>query len=120
MCRFVLTAITSDRDLAARADAAGVDRIGVDIERRGKRERQGHLTGARISNHELTDLAGLRPAVSRASLFARLNPIYDGSGEEVEQAIAFGAAALMLPYFTGACEVEAFVRFVDGRAAVVL
>ncbi len=71
---FVLTAITNDPGLAARADAAGVDRVGIDIERLNKSARQGHLAHARISNHRLADLADLAPVLRRAALFARLNP----------------------------------------------
>jgi hypothetical protein len=117
---FRLTAITRDPDLAARCDAAGVDRIGVDIERLGKFGRQGHLPGARISDHELTDLADLAKVVRPARLFARLNPPHAGTGAEVDAAIAAGARVLMLPYFTDAAQVERFVRLVDGRAEATL
>jgi hypothetical protein len=117
---FTLTVITRDRGIARQADAAGVDRIGVDVERLAKRDRQGHIPDARISDHELTDLAALRPCVRRAALFARLNPLHAQSHDEVGAALAAGASVLMLPFFTGPSEVERFVRFVDGRARVVL
>jgi hypothetical protein len=120
MSSFTLTVITRDPDLARRADAAGVDRIGVDVERLVKRDRQGHIPDARISDHELSDLAALRSAVRRAALFARLNSLHDDSRAEVDTAIAAGASVLMLPYFTSASEVERFVRLVDGRTRVVL
>src|SRR5687768_18349093 len=70
----VLTLWTGDPRLAARADAAGVDRIGVDLERLGKAERQRGL-GTWISAHAEADLAALAPALTRAALFARVNPI---------------------------------------------
>jgi len=54
--------------------------------------------------------------VSRARLFARLNPLHEGTGGEVDRAIALGAKALMLPYFRDAATVERFVALVDGRA----
>ena len=106
--------------LAAAADAAGVDRIGVDIERLNKQARQGHVANARISAHDLGDLVKLGAVVRRAALFARLNPLHDGSAGEVSAALEHGAGVLMLPYFTTAREVERFVRLVDGRAAVSL
>ena len=102
------------------ADAAGVDRIGVDVERLTKLERQGHVPGARISDHQLSDLAALRSGIGRAALFARLNSIHAQSGDEVGAAIAAGASVLMLPFFKGPAEVAQFVRLVDGRARVVL
>jgi len=117
---FVLTAITNDPGLAARADAAGVDRVGIDIERLNKSARQGHLAHARLSNHRLADLADLTPVVRRAALFARLNPLHRESADEVATALAGRASVLMLPFFTRAAEVESFVRLIDGRARVVL
>ena len=95
---FVLTAITRDPALAALCDAAGVDRIGVDIERLGKTSRQGHVPNARISDHELGQLRALGAVVRHATLFARLNPLHDGSGAEVDQALDAGARVLMLPF----------------------
>lgn len=116
---FILTALTADPELASRCDESGVDRIGVDIERLGKAERQPGA-GHRISDHELNQLATLRPRVTRATLFARLNPLHKESPAETDQAIAGGAGVLMLPYFKTAGEVESFVRQVDGRATVAL
>src|SRR3954462_921153 len=117
---FRFTLITNDPVVAARAGAAGLDRIGVDIERLNKAGRQGHIATARISDHELPDLDRLGPVVRRAALFARLNPLHDGSMREVETALAHRARVLMLPFFTTADEVERFVRLVAGRAEIVL
>src|SRR6185436_12988331 len=61
----VLTLWTSDPQLAARADAAGVERIGVDLERLGKRDRQGGL-GTWISEHTEADLATVGTALAGA------------------------------------------------------
>jgi hypothetical protein len=97
-----------------------VDCIGVDIERLNKSARQGHIAGARISDHELADLRALAPVTSRAVLFARLNALHEGSQREVESALVYGARVLMLPFFTAFEEVEQFVRLVDGRAHIVL
>jgi hypothetical protein len=120
LASFVLTALTRDPLLARRADEAGVDRIGVDVERHGKMARQGHVPDARISDHELGDLDRLAPELRRAALFARVNPPHRESRAEIEAALAHGARVLMLPFFHTAAEVEAFVRAVDGRATAVL
>jgi hypothetical protein len=117
---FRLTVLTNDPALAARADSAGVDIIGIDIERLNKHARQGHIPNARISDHELSDLERLAPVVRMASMFARLNPLHQGSEGEVETALCLGATVLMLPFFTTAQEVERFVRLTDARAQVVL
>ena len=114
----VLTLWTNDPSTARSADAAGVDRIGVDLERVGKAERQAGL-GTWISPHSVDDLARLRPAVAHGRLFARVNPVHAGSGDEVESALAAGAEVLMLPMFRSATEVARFVALVAGRARVV-
>jgi hypothetical protein len=117
---FRFTLITSDPALAEHADAAGVDCIGVDIERLNKSARQGHVPNARISDHELSDLGALRSVARRAAMFARLNALHDCSKREVESALAYGATVIMIPFFTTCEEVDRFVRLVDGRAQVVL
>jgi HpcH/HpaI aldolase/citrate lyase family protein len=117
---FRFTLITRDPGLAQRGDSAGIDRIGIDIERFGKSARQNGMASARISDHELSDLDLLAPSVQRAALFARLNPLHAGSRQEVEAALAGGATVLMLPYFKTAAEVDQFVGLVGGRAKIVL
>jgi 2-keto-3-deoxy-L-rhamnonate aldolase RhmA len=117
---FLLTLISRDPELIRVADSAGIDRVGIDIERLGKRERQADVPNARISDHELNDLAIVTAAVRRAEVFIRLNPLHPGSRAEIERALALGAKVAMLPYFTTAYEVEAFVDLVRGRAVVTL
>jgi len=95
---FVLTLFTRDPDLAARADRAGVDRIGPDLERIGKDERQGKLK-TWISDHTGDDVPAVRARLSRARLFVRTNPPHAGLGEEIETLLAAGAQVLMLPMF---------------------
>jgi 2-keto-3-deoxy-L-rhamnonate aldolase RhmA len=116
---FLLTLLSRDRALLEAADRAGVDRIGIDIERLGKMERQADIS-SRISNHELADLRVVAEARQRADVFIRLNPWHDGTPAEVDVAIASGATVVMLPHFTTVEEVAAFVSTVGGRATVVL
>jgi citrate lyase beta subunit len=117
---FCFTLITNQAALAAEADAAGVDQIGIDIERMNKVARQRYLPNARISDHEISDLDRLSPVVRRAALFARLNALHDNSNQEVEAALAGGVTVLMLPFFSMPAEAERFVRLVDRRAKVTL
>lgn len=117
---FLLTLLSVEPDWIRAADAAGVQRIGVDIERYGKGARQRNVADARISLHELTDLAVVRAHVRQASLFARLNPLHPGTEAEVETALRLGARTLMLPFFRSADEPAAFLQIVSGRAEVIL
>ena len=75
-----------------------MDRIGIDIERVDKARRQSRLAGARISDHDLDDLASVVRNVTGAQVFIRVNPIHAGSAAEIHQAIAMGARIVMLPY----------------------
>jgi 2-keto-3-deoxy-L-rhamnonate aldolase RhmA len=116
---FVLTLFTNDPALAAAADAAGVDRIGIDMEQIGKDARQGHLA-TWISDHAENDLAAVGPALKRAALFARCNPVHPGSRAEIDRLIAANVRVIMLPYFKTVGEADTFIRLVDRRAHPVL
>jgi hypothetical protein len=116
---FLLTLLWSaDPVLAARADAAGIDRIGLDLEVLGKAERQRGLRTL-ISSHAEHQLRDMRRAVTRGELFCRINPIHDNSEAEINRVLAYGVEVLMLPMFTTVAEVEAFVALVRGRAKAV-
>ncbi|MGB6941711.1 MAG: aldolase/citrate lyase family protein [Bryobacteraceae bacterium] len=116
---FILTAITADPELVRAADEAGVDRIGIDVERIGKLARQGHLPRARFAAHQLDDLAVVAANVRHAAVFARLNPLHEESAQEIERALQLNAQFLMLPYFARPAEVAAFVQIVGARAEVI-
>lgn len=117
---FLLTALTRDPAVIRAADAAGVDRIGIDLERLGKHLRQDPREGVRISDHQLEDLAAVASNVRRAEIFARLNPLHQGTREEVDRAIELGARVLMLPYFAEPADAASFLDLVAGRATAVL
>ncbi|MGC2458594.1 MAG: hypothetical protein WA435_11440 [Gallionellaceae bacterium] len=117
--QFILTLFTNDPELARIADLAGVDRIGVDLECIGKETRQGHLT-TWISDHSEADLARIRPVLEHARLFARCNPVHEGSREEIDRLIACGVEVIMLPFFKTVAEAEYFISLLDNRAYPVL
>ncbi len=117
--RFALTLWTNAPDLAARADAAGIDRVGLDLESIGKRDRQAGL-GTWISPHSEQDLPALAEALSRAQLFARTEPMNADLEDQVERLLAAGVDVLMLPMFSTADEVNRFADLVAGRATAVL
>jgi hypothetical protein len=116
---FVLTLWTADPALARRADAAGIQRVGVDLERFGKAARQQGL-GTWISPHTEDDLATVGRGLRRAQLFARVNPLNADSPREVDAVLALGVRVLMLPMVASAAEAARFVALVRGRASVVL
>lgn len=109
---------SADLALAARADAAGIDRIGLDLKIIGKAQRQQGLA-TWLSQHRVEDLAAMRRVVTRGELFCRVNPIHPESRAEIDRVLGYGVQVLMLPMFTTADEVETFVALVDRRAKVV-
>ena len=111
--------ITNDPELAQYAQDSGVDRIMVDLEYLGKRERQGHLDTV-MSNHSLQDINRVRNILHDSKLQVRVNPIHSGSEREINEAISRGADIIMLPMFKTCREVERFISIINGRAAVSL
>ncbi|HVZ99249.1 MAG TPA: hypothetical protein VG841_02910 [Caulobacterales bacterium] len=115
--RHTLTLWTNDPDRAAWADAAGVDRIGLDLETLGKAKRQEGLP-TWISPHRFEDLARIRPGLKHATLFVRANPLHDGSRDEIEALADARVGVVMLPNFQSSTEVGAFLDLARGRFKV--
>jgi hypothetical protein len=116
---FVLTLFTNDPELAQRADEAGINRIGLDLEKLGKAERQ-DKGKAWISNHEVHELSAVRKVLKTAKLFARTNPINKDTEREINQLVGLGVQTLMLPMFRSPSDAQIFSSIVAGRAEVSL
>ncbi len=117
--RFRFTLFTNDPALAAEADGAGIDRVGPDLERLGKIERQGGM-GRWISDHAEEELPAIFAVLRRASHFVRCNPPHSGLADEINRLIVLGSQTIMLPHFHTLDEARDFVRAVNGRARTVL
>ncbi len=117
--------ITNRPEIARIAEAAGVDRIFVDMEYLGKEARQHGLDTVK-SHHTTQDAAAIKAALTTADLMIRVNPIHNAlpgvpsSGEEIDAAVSAGADVIMLPYFKTVDEVRTFLALVGGRAKTML
>ena len=117
--------ITNNTEIAKIAEAAGVDRIFVDMEYIGKNLRQGGMDTVQ-NRHTPSDAAAIKKVLKDADLLVRINPIhnatedYNSTEEEIEEVINAGADIIMLPYFKTAEEVKRFISAVNGRAKVML
>lgn len=111
--------ITKDPAQAGAVQAAGVDRVMVDLEINGKDARQGHLNTV-ISRHTPDDVTAVREVLDKTALMVRVNPVFAGSAAEIDDCIARGADWLMLPMFTAASEVAKFLDMVNGRVRTTL
>ena len=111
--------ITNKPRIAKIAEKYHVDRIWVDLEKRGKIERQ-YGRNTVISTHTLEDISVIRNSISTSELLVGVNPIYEDSKREINECIQRGADIIMLPFFTKKEEVEIFLDIVAGRAKTLL
>lgn len=117
--------ITNDPQTALIAQNAGVDRIFIDMEYIGKDLRQGGMDTVQ-NHHTLEDVKAIRKVLTKSELLVRINPmhessdIFSSSEEEIEAVIKANADIIMLPYFKTACEVERFLKAVNGRCKTLL
>ena len=111
--------ITNDIEVAMAAQENGVDRIWIDLEIKGKEERQAGMNTVK-SHHCVEDIAKLRPYMNKSELLVRINPWDENSPEEVEQVIQAGADIIMLPMWRTSKEVLAFVKQVNRRVKTML
>lgn len=111
--------ITNETKVALEAEKAGVDRIFVDLETKGKYERQGHLD-THIANHKIEDIGQMKEILTRSKILVRINPFYVDTKIEIDKCIEQGADIIMLPMFTTSYEVEQFIKYIDGRAKTCL
>lgn len=114
--RFYL--FTTSADLAIQAEAAGIDGLVVDWERRGKtaRQRGYDFEINRQGVREVRRVAG----ATKLSILVRINPLSSKTSDEVRRATDAGATEIMLPMARRATEVEKFLSLVDGRAETVV
>ncbi len=111
--------ITNNPKVAKIAQNAGVDRIWIDMEYKGKEERQAGMNTVK-SHHTVEDLKALRPIITTSALMVRVNPIDNNSEKEINDVIDAGAEYVMLPMFKTKAEVEKFIGLVNGRAKTIL
>lgn len=110
--------ITNDPALARRCDALPGMRLFVDLETRGKAERQAGRNTF-ISTHSLEDVGRIKAQLQRAPLMVRVNPLHEGTPSELNAVLAHGADMVMLPMFHTADELRVFSRIVAGRVPIV-
>lgn len=107
--------ITNDPEVAKIADEAGVDRVWIDLESKGKELRQPKILNTVLSQHSISDIPKVKSVLKNAKLIVRVNKIDEESEKEINDVIEAGAEIIMLPYFKTLEEVKKFLKYVDGR-----
>lgn len=111
--------ITNKPEVAQIVEKHHVERIWVDLEARGKAQRQSGRNTV-ISTYTIEDISTIKESISISQLMVRVNPIYAGSKKEIDECICRGADIIMLPFFTQSEEVKKFLGYVNGRARTIL
>ena len=112
--------ITNDVQIARIVEKNGIDRVWVDLETKGKKERQFGMNTVQ-STHKITDVKKIKDCLSgKADLIVRINPIYEGTENEINEVIEYGADIIMLPYYKSIEDVGTFLDIVDKRAKTCL
>lgn len=107
--------ITNDINIASYAQDCGVHRIMVDLEIKGKYERQKHLNTL-ISHHTIQDVERIRRVLNISKLQVRINPIDNETIDEIRAVTNIGADYIMLPMFTSVYEVQTFISLINKNA----
>lgn len=111
--------ITNNPDVAIIAQNAGIDRIWVDLETKGKEERQKNLDTLK-SHHTIDDIKRIKAVMFKSELLVRINPFDSETEEEIEKVISNGADIIMLPMWKTVEEVKSFLKIVNKRCKVIL
>ncbi len=114
-----LSLITNDVQTARKAEEAGVERILIDLERRGKAARQAGRS-LFLSTHVMEDVRCIRLALSQSKVAVRVDPLHPGSRDQINLAVEYGADFVVLPFFERLQQAAEFVAILKGRAAAVL
>lgn len=111
--------ITNRPDVALVAEKYGVDRIWIDLETLGKKERQKGLNSVK-SNHTVEDIRTIKPLLSTSEVLVRINPWHENSVQEINAVVSAGADIIMLPMWKTVAEVTSFLSAVNGRCKTTL
>ncbi len=98
--------------------SSGVDRIFIDLEVLGKKDRQNNLNTWK-SPHQKEDISKMRKNIINKNILVRLNPWNINSSDEINYAIRHGADYLMLPMIKNFKEISSFCKIVDSRVPVI-
>ena len=111
--------VTNEPRVAQIAENCGVDRIFVDLEVRGKAERQGHIDSVK-SHHSYNDISQIKNVLTQSELLVRSNAMSPYLKAEIEEIVSRGADIIMLPMWTSVDDAKKFRDYINGRAKVML
>ncbi|UTC65425.1 aldolase [Treponema sp. OMZ 788] len=111
--------ITNDPFTARVCERAGVDRVWIDLEYKGKEERQKNKDTVK-SFHSISDISIIKNELKKSQLLVRVNPYDKDSKLEIDGVIDAGADIIMLPMAKTYIDCLNFVNDVNGRVKTIL
>lgn len=96
-----------------------LDFLMIDLETLGKADRQ-FSKSTWISSHSMNDIVQAKAKLKSTRIIVRINPIHQGSEDEINQVIENGADLIMLPYFQTIDEVTTCYEIINRRVGLVL
>lgn len=109
----ILSFITNNLIEANHVQTAGIDRIMIDLETKGKNIRQSGKN-LFLSDHTINDVLLMKKHFKKMPLFVRVNPINNDSEKEITTVIQMGADIIMLPFFHSIDEIKTFIKLTKG------
>lgn len=113
-----LIAITNDANFWRSLELSGCDRLMIDLELIGKKERQ-HGLDSVVSEHTLEDVQRMRAEFPDSEMIVRVNPLHCNSETELEDVLAEKPEHIMLPMFRSRDEIDQIARIIDARAGLI-
>tara|TARA_B110000003_G_C16533717_1_gene489947 strand:+ start:118 stop:954 length:837 start_codon:yes stop_codon:yes gene_type:complete len=106
--------ITNNVIEAQIVDGLDIDWIFIDLECKGKKERQSGRNTV-LSNHSIHDVDTIKNNIFNTKILVRCNPIGNWSNDEFNEINSRGKHIdmVMLPYFKSADEVKSFINLLD-------
>lgn len=111
-------AITNNPYEALILAKCGIRQIMVDAEIIGKLDRQKGKNTI-ISDHKIEDVTKLKLLNLDIEIICRINPFYDKTFEEIDQAISAGADYIMLPMIRSIEDYKSVVDYIDKRTKII-
>lgn len=115
----IFSLITNDILLIKNSHNCGIDRIMIDLEFLGKKDRQNGMDLFQ-SNHKIEDIKKIKKENTFIKTLVRINQINQNSKDEINKVIDYGADIIMLPYFKNISEIETFIKLIDNRVELSL
>tara|TARA_B100002051_G_C16729367_1_gene637271 strand:+ start:802 stop:1605 length:804 start_codon:yes stop_codon:yes gene_type:complete len=110
--------ITDSIEEAIFCEKVGIQSVMIDLEINGKDERQKNKD-SRISTHDKKNISRISKKLNKTKIIVRINPIYQGTYEEVNYACESGADYIMLPMFKSLFEVKEALKYLKGKTKLI-